>query len=162
MPGEWSLVSGSEPSRVLLYFHGGGYCSGSIVSHRRMVTEAGRAARCARSRSTTGARPNILILPPTKTRSRLGASCAGKASGVSYRRRWRQRRRQPHARADQPVARGRRGAARLRLAGLALERPDDVGRHARHQGCGRPADPPGLSYRARGSLCAALANAGIR
>jgi acetyl esterase/lipase len=30
---------------VLLYFHGGGYCSGSILSHRRLVTEAGRAAR---------------------------------------------------------------------------------------------------------------------
>ena len=45
VPGEWSVVPGSEPSRVLLYFHGGGYCSGSIVSHRRMVTEAGRAAR---------------------------------------------------------------------------------------------------------------------
>ena len=43
--GEWSLAPGSDPSRVLLYFHGGGYCSGSIVSHRRMVTEAGRAAR---------------------------------------------------------------------------------------------------------------------
>jgi monoterpene epsilon-lactone hydrolase len=26
-----------------MYFHGGGYCSGSIVSHRRLVTEAGRA-----------------------------------------------------------------------------------------------------------------------
>lgn len=45
VPGEWSLVSGSEPSKVLLYFHGGGYCSGSITSHRRLVTEAGRAAR---------------------------------------------------------------------------------------------------------------------
>ena len=42
--GEWSIAPGSEPSRVLLYFHGGGYCSGSIASHRRMVTEAGRAA----------------------------------------------------------------------------------------------------------------------
>lgn len=42
---EWSLAPGSDPSRVLLFFHGGGYCSGSIVSHRRMVTEAGRAAR---------------------------------------------------------------------------------------------------------------------
>jgi acetyl esterase/lipase len=31
---------------VLLFFHGGGYCSGSIKSHRRMVTEAGRAAGC--------------------------------------------------------------------------------------------------------------------
>jgi epsilon-lactone hydrolase len=45
VPGEWSIVPGSDASRVLLFFHGGGYCSGSIVSHRRMVTEAGRAAR---------------------------------------------------------------------------------------------------------------------
>jgi monoterpene epsilon-lactone hydrolase len=45
LSGEWSLVPGSDPSRVLLFFHGGGYCSGSILSHRRMVTEAGRAAR---------------------------------------------------------------------------------------------------------------------
>jgi len=43
LQGEWSIVPGSEPSRVLMFFHGGGYCSGSIVSHRRMVTEAGRA-----------------------------------------------------------------------------------------------------------------------
>src|SRR5215475_14017444 len=43
MAGEWSIVAGSDPSRVLLFFHGGGYCSGSIRSHRRMVTEAGRA-----------------------------------------------------------------------------------------------------------------------
>ena len=44
LPGEWSTVSGSDPARVLLFFHGGGYCSGSIISHRRMVSEAGRAA----------------------------------------------------------------------------------------------------------------------
>jgi epsilon-lactone hydrolase len=44
VPGEWSQVAGSDASRVLLFFHGGGYCSGSIRSHRRMVTEAGRAA----------------------------------------------------------------------------------------------------------------------
>src|SRR6185369_8777718 len=44
LPGEWSIVPGSDFSRVLMFFHGGGYCSGSIVSHRRMVTEAGRAA----------------------------------------------------------------------------------------------------------------------
>src|SRR5262252_4886081 len=42
--GEWSNVPASDPSRVLLFFHGGGYCSCSIRSHRRMVTEAGRAA----------------------------------------------------------------------------------------------------------------------
>jgi epsilon-lactone hydrolase len=45
VPGEFSLAPGSDPGRVLMFFHGGGYCSGSIVSHRRMVTEAGRAAR---------------------------------------------------------------------------------------------------------------------
>lgn len=43
VPGEWSIVPGADASRVLIYFHGGGYCSGSIVSHRRLATEAGRA-----------------------------------------------------------------------------------------------------------------------
>jgi epsilon-lactone hydrolase len=42
--GEWSLAPGSEKDCVLLYFHGGGYCSGSLRSHRRLVSEAGRAA----------------------------------------------------------------------------------------------------------------------
>jgi monoterpene epsilon-lactone hydrolase len=44
VPGEWSIVPGSTDRCVLIFFHGGGYCSGSILSHRRMVTEAGRAA----------------------------------------------------------------------------------------------------------------------
>ncbi len=44
IPGEWSIAPGSDAARVLIYFHGGGYCSGSIASHRRLVTEAGRAA----------------------------------------------------------------------------------------------------------------------
>jgi acetyl esterase/lipase len=43
IPGEFSSAPGADPSGILLYFHGGGYCSGSILSHRRMVTEAGRA-----------------------------------------------------------------------------------------------------------------------
>lgn len=45
IPGEYSIVPGSDSSRVLMFFHGGGYCSGSIQSHRRLVTEAGRAAK---------------------------------------------------------------------------------------------------------------------
>lgn len=45
VPAEWSIAPGSDETRVLLFFHGGGYCSGSIKSHRRMVTEAGRAAK---------------------------------------------------------------------------------------------------------------------
>ena len=42
---ELSVAPGADSSRVLMFFHGGGFCSGSILSHRRMVTEAGRAAR---------------------------------------------------------------------------------------------------------------------
>ena len=45
VPAEWSLAPGSDADRVLMFFHGGGYCSGSILSHRRLVTEAGRAAK---------------------------------------------------------------------------------------------------------------------
>jgi acetyl esterase/lipase len=41
---EWSIAPDSDAGRVLIYFHGGGYCSGSLKSHRRLVTEAGRAA----------------------------------------------------------------------------------------------------------------------
>ena len=44
LSGEWSIAPGSDSTRVLLFFHGGGYCSGSVRSHRRLVTEAGRAA----------------------------------------------------------------------------------------------------------------------
>jgi monoterpene epsilon-lactone hydrolase len=44
VPVEWSIAPGSDASHVLVFFHGGGYCSGSIRSHRRLVTEAGRAA----------------------------------------------------------------------------------------------------------------------
>ena len=44
MPGEYSIVPGSDSTRVLMFFHGGGYCSGSILSHRRMVSEAGRTS----------------------------------------------------------------------------------------------------------------------
>ena len=44
IPGEWSTAPGSDASKVLVFFHGGGFCSGSILSHRRLVTEAGRKA----------------------------------------------------------------------------------------------------------------------
>lgn len=44
VPAEWSLADGADDSRVLLYFHGGGYCSGSITSHRAMVGGVGKLA----------------------------------------------------------------------------------------------------------------------
>ena len=69
VPGEWSLASGSDASRVLIFFHGGGYCSGSILSHRRMVTEAGRAARtCEHWLSATDLRLSTPIRRHTRMR----------------------------------------------------------------------------------------------
>ena len=43
---EWTLAPESDPWRVLLFLHGGGYISGSIASHRHLVAQAGREARC--------------------------------------------------------------------------------------------------------------------
>jgi Esterase/lipase len=59
--GEWSIMPGTNSSHVLMFFHGGGYCSGSIVSHRRMVTEAGRAARMRTLAVNYRLAPSILI-----------------------------------------------------------------------------------------------------
>jgi epsilon-lactone hydrolase len=45
VPAEWTVAPGADASRVLLYLHGGGFSVGSIVSHRAMVAETGRAAQ---------------------------------------------------------------------------------------------------------------------
>jgi epsilon-lactone hydrolase len=42
---EWTSSPDADPSRVVLYVHGGGYVIGSLDSHRHMVAEIGRAAR---------------------------------------------------------------------------------------------------------------------
>jgi acetyl esterase/lipase len=42
--GEWTIAPDADPSKVVLYAHGGGYVSGSIASHRSMVSELGAAA----------------------------------------------------------------------------------------------------------------------
>jgi epsilon-lactone hydrolase len=41
---EWTSTSSADQSRVILYLHGGGYVSGSIVSHRSMVSYLGVAS----------------------------------------------------------------------------------------------------------------------
>ena len=41
---EWATAPGADPTRAILYIHGGGYISGSLLSHRGLATEAGRAA----------------------------------------------------------------------------------------------------------------------
>jgi len=45
--GEWVRVAESEPQRLLLYFHGGGYVAGSPASHRPLVAKLCRAGAAA-------------------------------------------------------------------------------------------------------------------
>ncbi len=45
VPGEWVEVSESEPDRVLLYLHGGGYTLCSPETHRGLVARLSRVAR---------------------------------------------------------------------------------------------------------------------
>ncbi len=44
VPAEWSSTPGADQTRAILYLHGGGYVIGSILSHRHLATELGRAA----------------------------------------------------------------------------------------------------------------------
>jgi epsilon-lactone hydrolase len=44
VPAEWTTTPAVDPTRVILFLHGGGYISGSIRSHRHMVAQAGREA----------------------------------------------------------------------------------------------------------------------
>ena len=42
---EWTTPPEAEPSRAVLFLHGGGYVSGSLDSHRHMIGQAGREAQ---------------------------------------------------------------------------------------------------------------------
>jgi acetyl esterase/lipase len=44
IPAEWIIPEGAPEQNVLLYLHGGGYCIGSISTHRGMVSHIARAA----------------------------------------------------------------------------------------------------------------------
>jgi acetyl esterase/lipase len=44
VPGEWVSMPNSDPSRVLLYFHGGGYVFGSAATHRGLVARLCQSA----------------------------------------------------------------------------------------------------------------------
>src|SRR5512143_3301680 len=46
VPAEWVAAPGAEARRVLLYFHGGGYASGSPASVRDLAWRLSEAARC--------------------------------------------------------------------------------------------------------------------
>jgi acetyl esterase/lipase len=40
---EWSQVPGAPEDRVLLYLHGGGYCAGSLNTHRTLVAQIAKS-----------------------------------------------------------------------------------------------------------------------
>lgn len=42
---EWTVTPRVDPTRVIMFLHGGGYISGSIASHRHMIAQAGREAQ---------------------------------------------------------------------------------------------------------------------
>jgi epsilon-lactone hydrolase len=42
---EWTSTPGADPTRAIIFLHGGGYISGSLDSHRHMIAQAGREAR---------------------------------------------------------------------------------------------------------------------
>jgi epsilon-lactone hydrolase len=46
-PAEWLRPDGTGDGAAVLYLHGGGYCSGSLDSHRALAGRIARAARCA-------------------------------------------------------------------------------------------------------------------
>ncbi len=43
-PAEWVVANGANDRDALLYLHGGGYCIGSIASHRHLAADLSRAA----------------------------------------------------------------------------------------------------------------------
>lgn len=44
VPAEWTRAPGAARDRALLYLHGGGYCIGSIATHRQLVAGLSRAS----------------------------------------------------------------------------------------------------------------------
>src|SRR5262245_50262010 len=43
MAAEWSQVAGAPQDRVLLYLHGGGYCAGSLKTHRTLAAQIAKS-----------------------------------------------------------------------------------------------------------------------
>ena len=59
IPAEWIRVPASDPKKVVLYLHGGGYALGSIATHR------GLGARIAEASGTTVLMPDYRLAPET-------------------------------------------------------------------------------------------------
>ena len=46
LEAEWIVPSAGAPKGAVLYLHGGGYCAGSIASHRALAARLALASRC--------------------------------------------------------------------------------------------------------------------
>jgi len=146
LAGEYSIVPGSDPSCILMFFHGGGYCSGSILSHRRMASEAGRAAGIRTLAVAYRLAPRASV--PRGVRRRADGVAFSAESGhfgCACCDRWRQCGRRARNSVDQPAARCARGASGLRVARIALDGSYDVWFNACQPGRRRSNHPQGLS-----------------
>ncbi|HVM52052.1 MAG TPA: alpha/beta hydrolase [Acidimicrobiales bacterium] len=45
VPAEWVVAPEADAGRTVVYFHGGGYCIGSVLGHRAMLSHVSAAAR---------------------------------------------------------------------------------------------------------------------
>lgn len=45
VPAEWVIPADCEPGRAIVYFHGGGYATGTIEAHRGLCSHLARATR---------------------------------------------------------------------------------------------------------------------
>src|SRR5438309_6689810 len=45
VPGEWVVAPEADDGRVVLYLHGGGYCMGTLGTHRRLVAKLSSEAK---------------------------------------------------------------------------------------------------------------------
>ena len=45
VPSEWNDAAGGRQDRALVYFHGGGYCMGSLHTHRGLTARLAKLAR---------------------------------------------------------------------------------------------------------------------
>jgi alpha/beta hydrolase fold len=127
VPALWEIPHGvGEDSPVLLCFHGGGYVSGSMFTHRKMFAHLAKAI---------GARALVIdytLLPDggrhlPRTDRRRGHRVPLATQPRNYRRPYRVRRRlrRRWPGHDRPTARARRRAAAARGsdADIAMERP---------------------------------------
>ena len=45
VPAEWVVAPEADAGRTIVYFHGGGYCIGSVLGHRAMLSHLSAASR---------------------------------------------------------------------------------------------------------------------